>query len=80
MSLAEIEAEIEKLKTEELRQLALTSWKAFLKRESSQTGENECSEDDPQILAALDEAIEKAQGTGLPANEVRTRLSQWTSK
>jgi len=83
MSLAEIEAELEKLKTEELRRLAIQSWTAFLKRESGDERENECSEDDPRILAALDEAIEKAArnpGSGVSAKEVRARLSKWTSK
>src|SRR5437016_39366 len=77
MSFAEIEAELEKLSPEELRRLALKSWTAFMSKESGADASNECSEEDPQLLAALDEAIEKAgsdpQG-GYSGNEVRARL------
>ena len=83
MSLAEIEAELTKLTPQELRRLALKSWTAFVQLESGKSTENECSEDDPQLLAALDEAIEKADAaphSGFSADEVRARLSTWTSK
>ena len=83
MSFTQIEAELPQSTPDELRQLALKSWSAFVERESRDQGGNECSEEDPQLLAALDEAIEKANGApngGLTANEVRARLSQWTSR
>jgi hypothetical protein len=81
MSLAEIEAELDKMTSEELRRLALKSWTAFVEKESGAA--NECSEDDPRLLAALDEAIEKAEEApqrGHSAHEVRSRLSKWTSR
>ncbi len=81
MSLAEIEAELGKMTPDELRHLALKSWTTFVEKEAG--GVNECSEDDPRVLAALDEAIEKADATshrGYSGNEVRSRLSTWTSR
>jgi len=83
MSFAEIEAELKKLTLDELRQLTLKSWTEFMARESVDAAGNECDEEDPRVLAALDEAIEKAQANpdrGLSGNEVRARLSRWTSK
>jgi hypothetical protein len=83
MSLIEIEAQLDKLTPDELRHLALKSWTAFVEKEGGSEGQNECDEDDPQLLVALDEAIEKAnatRGKGRSANEVRARLSEWTSK
>lgn len=82
MSLIEIEAQVDKLTPDELRQLALKSWAAFGENEAGSGAGNECEEDDPQLLAALDEAIERASAThqGYSANEVRARLSGWTSK
>ena len=81
MSLAEIEAELEKLNPEELRRLALKSWKVFVEKESHLDTSNDCSEDDPLLLAALDEAIAKADATpnrGASRDEVIARLGQWT--
>ena len=81
MSLAEIEAELGKMTPDELRRLALKSWTAFVEKESGAA--NESSEDDPQLLAALDEAIEKAEGVpqrGHSGSEVRSRLSKLTSR
>jgi len=81
MSLAEIEAELTKMTPDDLRRLALKSWTAFVEKEAGTA--NECSEDDPQLLAALDEAIEQAEaapGRGYSGNEVRSRLGQWTSR
>lgn len=49
-------------------------------KEECEPGFNECDEDDPQLLAALDEAIAKANenpGKGLSATEVRQRLIGW---
>ncbi|MCX6930314.1 MAG: hypothetical protein NT154_44965 [Verrucomicrobia bacterium] len=83
MSLAEIEAELGKLRPDELRRLALKSWTAFVEKEGLASGANECSEDDPRLLAALDEAIAKANSTpgqGHSAVALRARLSGWTSK
>jgi hypothetical protein len=60
MSLIEIEAQLDKLTPDELRHLAIKSWTAFVEKEAGSEGQNECEEDDPQLLAALDEAIEKA--------------------
>ena len=84
MSLVEIEAQLDKLTPDELRHLAIKSWTAFVEKEAGAEGQNECEEeDDPQLLAALDEAIEKAgatPGQGHSANEVRARLSEWTSR
>ena len=61
MSLAEIEAELGKMTPDELRHLALKSWTTFMEKEAGTA--NECGEDDPQVLAALDEAIEKADAS-----------------
>jgi hypothetical protein len=83
MSLIEIEAQLEKLTSDELRQLALKSWTAFVGKEGGSERQNECEDDDPVLLAALDEAIEKAnitQSKEHSANEVRARLSEWTSR
>ena len=81
MSLAEIEAELEKLSPEDLRRIALKSWSAFVEKESP--GSNECSEDDPHLLAALDKAITEADaapGQGHSGSEIRTRLARWSTK
>jgi hypothetical protein len=83
MSFAEIEAELEKLSSDELRRLALRSWTAFVQKEGILDAANECNEEDPRLLAALDEAIAKADaapGEGHSADSVRERLDQWTSK
>ncbi len=82
MSLAEIEAELEKLTSDELRRLALKSWNEFMAKEGCSNRPDECSEDDPQLLAALDEAIEKADSNSrtYSGDEVRARLTQWISK
>jgi hypothetical protein len=82
MSLAEIEAELEKLTSDELRRLALKSWNEFMAKEGRSGAANECSEDDPKLLAELDKAIENANSSAAvySADDVRTRLKQWTSK
>lgn len=83
MSYAEIEAELETLKPEELRRLALKSWTAFVQKEGGTGGANECDESDPQLLSALDEAIAQADavpGQGYSGHQVRARLKEWTSK
>ncbi len=83
MSLTEIEAELEKLTPEELRRLALKSWTAFVERESSAQTAHETSEEDPKLLAALDEAIAKADAApdqGCSGTEARGRLGEWISR
>ena len=83
MSLAEIEAELGKLTPEELHRLALRSWAAFVEQEARRGDVNECSEDDPELLAALDEAIARTDATpsqGYSGSEVRLRLDKWTSR
>ena len=83
MSLTEIEAALEKLTPEELRHLALKSWTAFVKKESSPQTAHECSEEDPVLLAALDEAIAKADAApdqGSSGTQARGRMGEWISK
>jgi hypothetical protein len=83
MSLVEIEAQLQHLTPEELRQLALKSWTAFAEKEGRSTASNECSEDDLALLAALDEAIARAEAAprqGYSGDEVRSRMGQWISK
>ena len=83
MSLAQIEAELEKLSPDELRHLALKSWRAFVEKEGRLQTANECNEDDPGLLAALDEAISKADATpqqGYSGEEILARLRGWNSK
>jgi hypothetical protein len=81
MSLVEIEAELDQLDPEELCHLALKSWMTFVEKERRQDGVNECDEDDSRLLAALDEAIAKADATpgqGHTGSETRARLNEWT--
>jgi hypothetical protein len=83
MNLAEIESELGNMTPDELRRLALKSWTAFVEKETGAGAANECGEDDPQLLAALDEAIQKAEAApqqGHSGDEVRSRLSNWTSR
>lgn len=83
MSLTEIEAELEKLTSDELRRLALKSWSAFVAKEGLSEDKNQCEEDDPELLAALDEAVIRADSmahAGYAGDEVRARISEWTSK
>ena len=83
MSLAEIESELEKLTPEELRRLALKSWSTFVGKEGGPDEANGCDEEDPQLLAALDEAIKRGDATpgrGHSGKELRARIGKWTSK
>lgn len=83
MSLLEIEAELKNLTPDELRDLALKSWTAFAAKEGQTSGSNQCDEDDPALLAALDKAIAEAEarpGEGSSGEEVRSRITQWISK
>jgi len=82
MSLLEIEAELDRLSPDELRHLAFKSWRTFVEKEGPQQGVNESDEDDPRLLAALDEAIAKADATpgqGHSGRDVRVRLNEWTT-
>ena len=82
MSLVEIEAELDQLGPDELRHLAVKSWMTFVKKERGQDGVNDCDERDTRLLAALDEAIAKADSTpgqGHSGNEARARLDEWTT-
>jgi predicted metal-dependent HD superfamily phosphohydrolase len=83
MSFAEIEAQLETLTPDELRSLALKSWSAFVAREALSEATHQCEEDDPDLLAALDEAVAQADApshAGYSGEEVRARISEWTSK
>ena len=83
MSFAEIEAELDQLGPDELRRLALKSWTTFVEKEGRAEGANMCDEADPRLLAALDEAIAKADATpghGYSGRHVRARLDEWTTK
>jgi hypothetical protein len=82
MSLAEIEAELDHLGPDELRRVALKSWSKFVEKERRADGVNECDEDEARLLAALDEAIAKADATpgqGCSGRDVRARLNEWTT-
>jgi hypothetical protein len=79
MSLEEIEAELDHLGPDELRRLALKSWTTFVERERGTDGVNECDEDDPRLLEALDEAMTKADATprqGLSGHDLRARVNR----
>ena len=83
MSLSEIEAELAKLSPDELRRLAMRSWTVFVEKEGHPGAGNDCSEDDPRLLAALDEAVAQADaapGQGHTGNQARARLGQWSSR
>ena len=83
MSLTEIEAELDHLTPEELRRLALRSWSIFQKKEGHSEILNECDEDDPLVLSAVDRAVEHADSfpaSGCTGDEIRERISEWTSK
>ena len=67
MSFAEIEAQLERLTPDELRRLALKSWSAFVAKEGLSEDANQCDEDDPDLLAALDEAVAQADSASRAA-------------
>ncbi|MEK6405900.1 MAG: hypothetical protein AABN34_02930 [Acidobacteriota bacterium] len=82
MSFTEIEAQLDKLTSDELRLLALRSWSAFVAKEGLEEA-NYCDEEDPELLAALDDAIAKAEaGTHhtRTGRELRELIGEWTSK
>jgi hypothetical protein len=83
MSLTEIEAQLEHLTPGELRRLALRSWSAFVEKEGNAEIFNECDEDDPFLLSALDVAVEQADSSSAgdsTGDELRERISEWTSR
>jgi hypothetical protein len=83
MSMAEIEAELDRLEPDDLRRLALKSWTTFVEKERHTKGVNECDEDDPRLLEALDDAIAKSDATpgqGHSVRDVRAHLNEWTTK
>ncbi len=83
MSFTEIENELQNLTPHQLRELALKSWQAYITQEEASPSGHECSEDDPHVLAALDEAVtqaDRAKNGGYSGDEVRQRLGQWTSR
>jgi hypothetical protein len=83
MSLAEIEAALENLTPDELRRIAVKSWAAFVEKEGQAQGTHECDEDNPVLLADLDQAITQADSApnqGHSADTVRQQLKEWTSK
>jgi hypothetical protein len=54
-----------------------------VEKERREGGVNECDEGDPRLLAALDEAIAKADATpgqGNSWHDVRVRLNEWTTR
>jgi hypothetical protein len=83
MSFAEIEAELEKMAPDQLRRLALRSWSAYLEKEARPEAADKCDEDDPLVLAALDNATQQADASPnrcYSGAQVRSRLSKWFSK
>jgi hypothetical protein len=83
MSFAEIEAELKNLAPDELRNLAVKSWLAFLEKEEKPDGFNECDERDAALLKSLDEAASEADAThgqGHSSADVLAQLCKWTSK
>ena len=82
MSFTEIEAQLDKLTSDELRLLALRSWSAFVAKEGLEDA-NQCDEDDPELLAALDDAIARAEAETYRSHtgrELRDLIGEWTSK
>lgn len=82
MSFAEIEDQLDNLSPDELRRLALHSRNAFIRKEEVEDI-NFSDEDDPDLLAALDEAVNKADvaaNRGRSGPEVRSLIREWTSK
>ena len=83
MSLAEIEAELEKMAPDQLRRLALRSWAAYVQKEALPDVANTCDEDDPLVLASLDHATQRADASPnqcFSGDQVRSSLSKWISK
>jgi hypothetical protein len=78
MSFTELKNEAAQLPSTEQRKLI-----AFLVALQTDREDHECSEDDSQLLAALDEAIARAGAVptgGCSGDEVRSRMTKWISK
>jgi hypothetical protein len=83
MSIIQIEAELKSISAEELRRLAVSSWAAFVEKEASDPALNECDENNPELLAALNDAVRQADGHGrrsVAGSEVRSRIRAWTTR
>ena len=83
MSIVQIEAELKRLSAEELRRLAMSSWAAFVEKEGLEPACNECDENNPELLATLDDAVREADrmgSRGVSGDEVRSRIREWTTK
>ena len=79
MSLAQIEAELEHLTPDELRSLLVKSWSLFVQKQ----GDPDVSEDNAELLTALDEAIARADATpgqGHKVDAVRAQINEWISR
>ena len=82
MSLVVIEAELARLDATDLRRLAISSWAAFLEKEGADPRFNECNEEDPVLLAALDDAVRRADNATVSPRDgdsVRARVRAWTT-
>jgi hypothetical protein len=78
MSFTELKDKAAELPSDEQRKLI-----TFLIGLQTDHRDRECSEDDPHLLAALDEAIARAGAVptgGCSGEEVRSRMAQWISK
>jgi hypothetical protein len=83
MGIAQIEAELKRMSAAELRHLAMSSWAAFVEKEGLEPEVNECDETDPELLAALDDAVRRANRPdkrAVTGDEVRSRVREWTTK
>ena len=83
MSIAQIEAELKRLSAEELRRLAMSSWAAYVEKEVLEPALNECDEDNPQLLSALDAAVrqaDRAENRNITGDDIRSRIREWTTK
>ena len=88
MSLTQLKDKAAQLPSKEQRELiafliALQTARDEEFNEGQSLGQSECSEDDPALLTALDEALERAGAVpkeGYSGDEVRSRIAQWTSK
>jgi hypothetical protein len=81
MSLAEMTAQIERLSFEELRELAAKIQAVCRSRGFPQT-QDQMQEDDPEMIAALEEAIAFAAtnpGQGISVPEARQDVAKWAS-
>ena len=83
MSVAEIEAELDRLEPDELRCIALKSWLTFVQKAERAGGGNECDEPSLQLLADLDEAISQADASaaqGDTGEVLPGKIGEWSTK